>query len=338
MTNLSKEQEEAVSIQKLKEFINLEDLPDDLKISTITLTCSFNALFNTENIGKYLGLSADRIISIKYGDIRGEAPKSVRTNVAPTKTKKQGKSRKVKCTKAFYNQVTIVIKTKFTDSTVNVKLFQNGSLQMTGCKNFYSCTEALNILCSELRVVKAIFDPITKNKIIPKPFATNLQNVSLEKINDFKIRLINSNFKTGFKIDRDELYKLLLKKDIYCTFEPDVHAAINIKHNYKNTEKISIFVFESGAIIITGAKHKDQLVDAYKFINNVLYENYNKIVLNNLDNIINRKEFQDLLKICNNNQNKKKGKGNRYSRLTTLESCFNQNNDYENAGVIEVFI
>ena len=40
---------------------------------------------------------------------------------------------------------------------------------------------------------------------------------------------------------------------------------------------ITISVFLSGSVIITGANHIDQIKDAYKFINKVLKDNYSKL-------------------------------------------------------------
>lgn len=304
MTVLSKEHNESNEIKKLRKHINLDDLPEELKISTITATCMFETLFNTENIGKYLSLSENRIIRVKYGNgenaiIRSIADSTDKITKRNRKTRKPRKQRKKsKKEQAFYNQVTIVTKCMDTNSKVNIKLFQNGAVQMTGCKGFNSCMNAFNILCNDLKIIKAV---VNDNKLIQKPFVTNHSNLSIDKLQKFQIQMINSNFDIGFQINRDKLYGILLNTDIDCSFEPDVHAAVNIKYIYtksrntKNPEKISIFVFESGQIIITGAKHKDHIIDAYKYIAGTLYENYTQIVRNDLDKIIASADYQNFL-------------------------------------------
>jgi TATA-box binding protein (TBP) (component of TFIID and TFIIIB) len=78
--------------------------------------------------------------------------------------------------------------------------------------------------------------------------------------------------------------------------EPSVHACVNIKYNYKNIDTISIFVFEKGSIIITGAKNRDHLFQSYKFISKFLYENYGNIVKNDIGDIIDFPEIQELIK------------------------------------------
>ena len=52
-----------------------------------------------------------------------------------------------------------------------------------------------------------------------------------------------------------------------------------------NCKKITIATFQSGNIIITGARCNKQTMDAYNFINRVLRTNYNEIVrISNSDN------------------------------------------------------
>ena len=86
-----------------------------------------------------------------------------------------------------------------------------------------------------------------------------------------KLKGVNRLKNIGFLINRENLFDLLTKANIRCTYEPCIHACVNIKYNYKNKETISIFVFESGSIIITGAKTKNHIIEAYKFITKILF-------------------------------------------------------------------
>ena len=47
---------------------------------------------------------------------------------------------------------------------------------------------------------------------------------------------------------------------------------------------VSVLIFKTGKIIITAGKTEKDIWDAYKFINKVLYDNYDKISLNNIIN------------------------------------------------------
>lgn len=278
-----------IAIKKLKPLINLDSLPKDLHISTITITCIMDTEFNVQNIGKYIDLSHDSIVTVKYGT----GPNCIRSLIPQKdKTKKKKKLKKV-----FYNQVTLEILSKNFKNKINIKLFKNGSIQMTGCKSIENCLDALITLCNSLHKVKAIINPKNINSIELKPFITNPNNVDVLKIRNFKIRMINSNLNVGFRVDREKLYKLLLQQGAECTFEPCAHAGVNIKYIYKNMEKISIFVFESGSIIITGAKNKDHIIDAYSYITKKLFENYHQIIQSNIsiEQLLNRPDVQKLL-------------------------------------------
>jgi len=260
-------------INDFNDFTRTSSICADLKISTMTFTCQLNTDIYIENIGKYAELKPTGIntVKIKNDMVRSIIP--VKINVKKTKKSK----------KSFYNQITLKVATLYKKKPVSVKLFENGSVQMTGCICIEDCTYILEQLCEEFKKVKGI---IEGNKIIPKQFVKNIDALDINNVQDIKIVMINSNYKIGFCIDRMELYKALLLDNIDCTFEPCVHACVNIKYPYDDNNTISIFIFESGAIIITGAKNKDHIVKAYNFTVAKCYEYFNLIIKNNDVDII----------------------------------------------------
>lgn len=223
-----------VKIQKFSSLHILKDLPENLKISTITSTCLFDTLFDTAKIKEKTNLKI--------------------------KNTKGGKQ------KQFDNQISISI--PYDKTNLNFKLFKNGSIQVTGPKNFEDFWYGIEYLCKKL----------DKSKHIQNP-----ENFKSDKIKEFNIRLINSDFKIGFKIDRYRLSAVLDQQQIKYAFDPEVHAGVIIKYNYKNINKVSIFVFESGSVIITGAKNMYQILGTYEYINRLLFKNYSKIVWVDLD-------------------------------------------------------
>ena len=284
-----------VLVKKFKPFENLDDLPSDLRISTITVTCKLDTVFHVDNIGKYIDLTPTGIISIKHGrDVSCNRSLEV---IKRRRTKKEKKPKKV-----FYNQATVEVYSKYKKKT-NVKLFNNGSIQMTGCISRANCIDVLIKLFNEFKRLKTIVDPKSMKKLIAKPFVGDISKVDISKIQDLSIRMINSNFNVGFKIDREKLYKLLLKQKIDCSYEPCVHACVNIKYNYKDISTISIFVFESGAIIITGAKERDHIIQAYKFITKKLFENYNIIIKEEIDELQSSDIKEFMIQENNNKKN-----------------------------------
>jgi outer membrane receptor for monomeric catechols len=203
---------------------DIKNLPNDIQISTMTIICKINIIFNVENIAKYIDLSNNGIISVKYG--KNNDNTTNRTILIKKRNNKNEKKKK----KGFYNQVSLQVKTK-NEGIVNIKLFLNGSIQMTGCKNDEFVSYAIEKVFSELRVVKAIPNYKT-GKIEEKRFimADTFDDLRVEKLYNFKICMINSNFKIGFQINRDNLFEILLKDNIKCSYDPIIHACVNIKY------------------------------------------------------------------------------------------------------------
>jgi TATA-box binding protein (TBP) (component of TFIID and TFIIIB) len=210
------------------------------------------------------------------------------------KNKRNNKLKEVKFNH-FYNQITVVIRVGSgklatiweEEPKINLKLFKNGSIQMSGCKSLKNINIVLNKLLFKLNQVKA---KVEEGKIIEKRFVDSLDPIA---IHSFKIDMINSNYKVNIQIDRAKLYNLLIKKKIKCSFEPCIRACVIIKHtpddNNNEEKEISIFVFQKGNIIITGARTRSHILSAYKYINTILVTHYDEI------NKKDEKEEEDLI-------------------------------------------
>lgn len=266
-------------IDYLENFLDIENKPNDMMISTMTVTCALDTEYNLDNICKYIDLNHTSIISVRYGD-----PQDERTNRTLVPEKAYIVQRK-KNKKSFYNQATFKIKTK-KSKIINLKLFKNGSIQMTGVKNMDGSIEALSKLFDELKKVKYIVqvDKNNKRSLVKKEFANNMAAIDIGKVLKYKIAMINSNFNIDFNIDREKLYHIMVKDGIECAYDPIIHASVNVKFNHPD-RKISIFIFEKGSIIITGAQTCMQIKMAYDFINKYLLSNYMKVIKN--DNLSN---------------------------------------------------
>jgi len=265
-------------IQKYCKSIEYDKLPKDVKISTMTITCEFNVSFMLENINAYIDLNIDIIQSVSYG------PNSqIERSLIPKKVKQTRKKNNSK-SKQFYNQVTFKIKPNKDGKPINMKIFRNGAIQMTGCRSLEDCYDVLQNMCNELSKVKAIIDTSNLNSIILKPFIDKAENLNLDKIKEFKVCMINSGFNIGFSMDRIELNKVLQDEKLNSSFQQDGHASVDIKYMYKN-KTISIFIFEQGSIIITGANSCEHILEAYKMIVVKLFDNYRKIKKVDINNI-----------------------------------------------------
>ena len=158
-----------------------------------------------------------------------------------------------------------------------MKIFNNGRIQMTGLKSETMGTEAIQHLLDILLNLKEEI----RIKIC-------LNDTSIPKLIETNIVLINSDFDIGFKIDRENLHRSIIEKGYYSSFEPCIYPGVNIKYyhhplvkNYgicscdnpcngkgkENTcKKITIAVFNSGKIIITGGQTLEHIHLAKDFI------------------------------------------------------------------------
>ncbi len=282
---------------KLKEKIEYDFKPNETKISTMTICLNVdNCKFECYNIGRYLKVDAKFIDDIIYCDENGEICCRKQT----IKKKKKHKIKKIEGKKkrkdSFYNQATIIVKIN-ENKKINIKLFKNGSIQMTGCDSIENAKMSIEKLFEILNEPRYNLDIIKKKiNIINFIEIKNNKKLTIEDINTGNVVLINCNFNIGFEINRDKLYEIIsnkknasvleIKKNnknlvldnncpqkyMDCTYDPIRHACVNIKLNHP-IKTITIFVFESGSIIILG-KSCRQIRDAYNFINVFLLSNY----------------------------------------------------------------
>ena len=233
------------------EYLKLKLLPDNINISTISATCCLGTSINLSNIYKYVKLDLEKIFTVKY------------KNKVRSLEQQKKKKKKKNC---FQNQMTVEIKPDlegYPDSKVSVKIFKNGSIQMSGIKSIVAVNTVLNKLVNE---IKKEFAKIEDGKMKAITFVEKIEDI---KISKFKVDMINSGFEIGYEVNRENLYNALLDKKIECKFEPSIHAGVNIKFipsDSKNGKKVSIFVFESGNIIITGAKTVNNILESYNYI------------------------------------------------------------------------
>ena len=237
----------------------------NLRISTMTQIAEISSKINLNNLYKYLE-PTDTIRYISFGSElnKGEI------------TKKIKKPRKDKEKKFFYNQITIHI---FFEKIVNVKIFNNGRIQMTGLKSSEQGKEVIKIFLEEV------------NKL-SEEYKKEIFEVSNPKFTWIKTVLINSDFDLHYKVDREALHRSIIDEGYYSSFEPCIYPGVNIKYYYNkfkenngicdcekmcngkgkdNTcKKITIAVFNSGKIIITGGNSIEHIEIAYNFIYNFI--------------------------------------------------------------------
>ena len=276
--------------------------PTPFKISTITATASLGCeSVNLENLFKSVNVVAidgDEVgfCYIEYGEKRGSFyTKGYHKKMSITR-------RKEKVGKRFDNQATMTIKHCFNEQKfiINIKVFKNGNVQMTGLKTIPQGEYIVGFLIDYINKVNEEYN------IVPPD--------STLSCSAYKIRLINSDFKVGLEIRTDKLYKLIQSNyGIFCSYEPCIYPGVKIQYSFNdmytsksgvcectikcngkgdgcghgNCKRVTISVFQSGCVIITGAQKIEQITIAYNFICSVLRKHKEFIDKNYLINTFN---------------------------------------------------
>jgi TATA-box binding protein (TBP) (component of TFIID and TFIIIB) len=246
---------------------NEERLPKELSVSTISLTFQMNTSVNISNIDKYMTLNMDDICTVQYNG-------NLRTLLDKKRTKKKTKSYN------FQNSITLEVMVR-PGKTVHFKLFTNGAVQVAGCKTLEEGNTGFNVLFKRLEEHVAIYNKDTQQ----------MQDISFIEgpinMSSLKINLINVNFDISFHINRDNLYHTLLKQDVKCFYERCKHAAVSIKHPVEGKVKpVSIFVFESGSVVITGSTNETHILEGYKRTLELLHGNKKDIYKTASDSLL----------------------------------------------------
>ena len=157
------------------------------------------------------------------------------------------------------------------DKIINVKIFNNGKVQITGLK--YE-GQGVGIIKNLIQIMK-------DNQIIEK------HDVEME---DYRIVLINCDFELPHEIERYKLHEEITQNNYYSSYEPCSYPGVNIKYYINTTndngicncetmcngkgkgigdgdcKRVTIAVFKSGSIIITGGQNVEQILKSYNFI------------------------------------------------------------------------
>lgn len=236
---------------------------ENLRISTMTAISSINSDIDLDTLYKNIEINKDYPY-LQHGSlgIKGVSNKTKRNPRKPGKKK------------TFFNQVTIHV---YHDKIVNVKLFNNGKIQMTGLKYETHGTHILNKLIPYIKEL----DSKHEHKVFTHP------DIQFQPMN---IVLINSDFDITYKIKREMLHREIVDAGMYSSYEPCIYPGVNIKYYFNSNQsngickcsamctgkgdglsdggckKITVAVFKSGKIIITGARSREQLELSYNFI------------------------------------------------------------------------
>ena len=177
----------------------------------------------------------------------------------------------------------------------NVKIFNNGKLQMTGIPKIEDGKKVCEYICSLLKQMSDAESVDEEN-----PLVYNKKRICLKS---YKTVMINTCYEIGHNIDRETLYKIMLNRyNLNAIFDSEGYPGVRIEYYYNTNNighvkqgkcicsktctgkgakatgegegrcrKISIAIFQSGSTIIAGGcKEEKPIFIAYNFINNIL--------------------------------------------------------------------
>lgn len=261
-----------------------------LRISTITTTGQLgtkiilDALFEQIPILPYWDLN-DGVLKMDFsGKSKGTSFKDIMLKPKETKT-------------SFFNQATLVVRREVSPlnwKEINVKLFRNGGVQMTGVRSIEMASSTLHWLVDYLQRV-----------CTAKPIFSGAPRIHKEQV-----QLVNTDFSIGAKVKRDVLHRILTEKyRLNSSYESAIYQGVKTKYFYnaerpasappglcpceklcKGTgdgskigacKKITISPFQTGQVIITGARTMEQINEAYEFIKKVFRDNSGEILRKN---------------------------------------------------------
>ena len=268
--------------------MDLADIDDitPTKYTVSTITCNarlgppsvrvlLQQFFENVNITPNEGF-----VWVEYvGKSRGVYPKKRKAVISSAGDDKKKK-------KSFDNQVTVIF--KMPTYYPNIKIFGNAAVHMTGIRTHED----------GVRVIEALADEVRR---IGSPIVQPVADVCAS---DFVIRMINSGFSVPFKVRRKNLHQLLIgpKYNNVCSFQPLTYPGVKLEyywnadypmtgkccckglcfgkgsgHGEGNCKKVTVAIFDSGQLLITGANAFEQIDAAYAFICSVMKDNVDEV-------------------------------------------------------------
>jgi hypothetical protein len=219
-------------------------------------------------------------------------------------------ARPAKARKTFLNQATLVVRWPAAGAagasaaaaewkSVNLKLFASGGVQMTGVVDEAAGRAACDWVLA--RVAARCTNPPVFG---PPPAAAGAAPALVR----YDVQLINSDYSLGAPIRRDRLFRVLVERyGVAATLEATVYQAVNVKLFVNaarpagaplgvcvcpgqpcrgngsgaavgSCARVTVCPFQTGCVIITGARSRAQLDEAYAFFNAVVREHAADVV------------------------------------------------------------
>lgn len=138
----------------------------------------------------------------------------------------------------FYNQTSIGYEDSL--SMKKVKIFPNGSLQIAGCSDMEDFSRFVKQLIYIMKLVYKVDIPESS----------------------FKVAMFNSSFSLNHLVDVYKLIEVIERKGYTYQYDPDRYSAVKMKIA-KGDRKVTVSVFVSGSVLITGGSCERDIAEIY---------------------------------------------------------------------------
>ena len=220
--------------------------------------------------------------------------------------------------KSFFNQDTLILRRRFGSGwkEVNMKLFGNGGIQMTGVPSEEFAVASVEWLLALIRtlpqspfinvVTPAATTPPTVATVATPTVTTVTVPASAITIQKISVPLINTDYSLNYDINQDNLHRIFLERyNLFSMLEKTIYQGVNTKYYYNSSNKtkgvcacptfckgqglgnglgeckrITMSIFRTGKIIITGARTMDQINETYAFLNNIIRTHASEVLTN----------------------------------------------------------
>jgi len=209
---------------------------------------------------------------IKFKDVRKISVGLSKKDIISYRRKKRG---------AFYNCFVTILRVRIDDTfkEIHVKVFNTGKLEIPGIQTEEMLHNVLKLLVEQLSPFIKSGEKLACTNDIPDTV------------------LINSNFNSGYYIDREKLYKIIhTKYNINCAYDPCSYPGIQCEFYYdpalavqngvftstktSSVTKVSFMIFRTGSVLIVGKCTEHVLDVIYKFLCSMLEKEYHNVGIN----------------------------------------------------------
>jgi hypothetical protein len=276
--------EDFLSHCDIKEYVKQEQ--SNFVVSTMTITSQIcdeinvkviYERINIDNDIQYIEFSKDKIKGMKNNKKKIYKKKKIMNNENDKRKKRKGNP--------FSNQISIGVKCDISghehNNPICMKIFKNGKIQMTGCKDENEVLYVYGKIFKKINELNTEYF-IGNQKVIISP----VKSMKLPKELDIKLEMINGTFRTNFNINLNNLFNILndkYKDDVYISYEKKSPLRFYLKKlkitrdDSKKIKNPTIFVYNSGSVNIISV-NKEIFYQTYEFISNLIKNNYDDLI------------------------------------------------------------